>query len=325
MSVSSDNLTLQINLCAGDLAYARLTVPRLVQAHPEIRRRIAVVDLCRPQRTRIFDPDTRLPEPAFSTRAAGIRSLAERFASEGLFDRIVFLEPDSPRFETLADRYTARGMTETHDYGGCANMAYWAGIDAPKTRFVVHYDADICLHQANGFDWALEAMRVWDCYTSVVFATPRTSPPGFASTPETDAPSRHEGRPFQRVPDGWLNDWFSTRCFLVDRERLAPHLPLMRGPLGWEYRLRRSLDRGYPPGPETLLFRALGGRGLKRLNLSDERAWILHPNSKPPPFLALLPQLLEAVSAGRIPDRQRGHTEIDVVAWQEFLAAATAS
>ncbi len=216
-------------------------------------------------------------------------------------------------------------MTETHDYGGCANMAYWAGIDAPNTRFVVHYDADICLHLADGFDWALEALRVWEQYPHAVFATPRTSPPGFASTPETDAPSLHEGRPFQRVADGWLNDWFSTRCFLVDRERLAPHLPLMRGPLAWEYRLRRFLDRGYPPGPETLLFRALGRRGLKRLNLADERAWILHPNSKPPAFLALLPQLLEKVSEGRIPDRQRGHTEIDIVAWQEFLAAAPAT
>lgn len=313
------DLSLQINLSAGDIGYARLTVPRLVRAHPQIARRIAVVDLCRPQRTRIFDSNTRLPEPAFSTRTQAIRELAEAFLSEGLFDRVVFLEPGSPQFESLAARYTARGMIETHDYGGCANMAYWAGIDAAETRYVVHYDADICLHQAPGFDWALAAMRVWDHYPAAIFATPRISPPGFANTPEVDAPSLHEGRPSERVADGWLNDWFSTRCFLVDRNRLAPHLPLMQGPLAWEYRLRRLFDRGYPPGPETLLFRRLGSRGFKRLNLADERAWMLHPNSKPSDYLALLPELLDCVSAGRIPPAQRGNSEIDLAAWQRFL------
>lgn len=319
MPAPSENLTLQINLCAGDVAYARLTVPRLVHAHPEVRRRIAVVDLCRPQRTRIFDPDTRLPEPGFSARTAAIRSLAQQFASEGLFDEIVFLEPDSPRFEHLAARYTARAMTETHDYGGCANMAYWAAIDTPETRFVIHYDADICLHQAPGFDWAHAALRIWHNYPAALFATPRISPPGFAATPDSDAPSLHEGRPLQRVADGWLNDWFSTRCFLVDRERLAPHLPLARGLLGWEYRLRRLADRGYPPGPETILFRASSRDGFRRLNLSDERAWLLHPNSKPPAYLALLPDLLDCVSKTRIPAAQRGRSEIDLATWQEFL------
>ncbi len=315
------DLTLQINLSAGDAAYAALTVPRLVLAHPAVTRRIAVVDLCRPQPTRIFHPDTRLPEPAFSNRVRAIRELAERFLAQGFFDQLVTLEPNSPRFETLAARYTAAGMTETHDYGGCANMAYWAGIDEPTTRFVLHYDADICLHQSPGFDWAHQALRLWETYPSAVFATPRISPPGFATTPRCDAPSLHEGRPFERVADGWLNDWFSTRCFLVDRERLAPHLPLMRGALGWEYRFRRFLDRGYPPGPETLLFRVLSSRGARRLNLSDPRAWILHPNSKPASYLAILPQLLESVSAGRIPEAQRGHSEIDVTAWQQFLQA----
>lgn len=313
-------ITLQINLSAGDLAYAALTVPRLVRAHPRAAHRLAVLDICRPQRTRIFDPETRLPEPAFSERARQMRELAHELLAAGWFDELVVLEPNSPRFAELAQRYTARGMTETHDYGGCANMAYWAGIDAPRTRFVLHYDADMCLHHAAGFDWTDEALRVWPAYPRAIFATPRVSPPGFARTPADDAPSLHEGRPAQRVRDGWLNDWFSTRCFLLDRERLAPHLPLMRGRLGWEYRLRRLLNRGYPPGPETLLFRALGARGGLRLNLADERAWLLHPNSKPPAYLALLPELLASVSAGRIPDAQRGRSEIDVSAWQAFLA-----
>lgn len=313
------DVTLQINLCAGDAAYAAQTVPLLVRSHAGAAHRLLVVDCCRPQRTRIYDPDTRMPEPGFSARLARVRELAVQFQRDGLFEEIAWLEPGSTLFAALAKRYTRPWMTETHDYGGCAFMGYWAALDLPRTRFVLHYDADMCLHQAPGFDWAAEALRLWADYPQAVGATPRVSPPGFARVPADDAPSLHEGRPAERVPAGWLNDWFSTRCLLVDRERLAPHLPLVTGRRTVEYFLRRWFDRGYPPGPEALLFLVLGPRGLRRLNLADERAWLLHPNSKPAVFLELLPDLLAAVQAGRVPAAQRGQSDIDLPAWQEFL------
>lgn len=315
------DVTLQINLSAGDAAYAEHTVPRLVRAHPGAAYRLAVVDCCRPQRTRIFDTDARLPQAVFGPRLARIRELANQFLHEGLFDEIVWLEPDSPHFATLARRYCRPWMTETHDYGGCAFMGYWAALYFPRTRYVLHYDADICLHQSAGFEWAAAALRALPNYQQVIAVTPRISPPGFAASPEADAPSTHEGRPLEVVADGWLNDWFSTRCFLFDREKLAPELPLVRGRRTLEYFLRRLIDRGYPIGPESLLFQVLGGRGLRRLNLRDDRAWLLHPNSKPPAYLALLPRLLDSAAAGQVPIAQRGHSEIDVPAWTEFLAS----
>ena len=136
------SVTLQINLCAGDAAYAEQMVPHLVGSHPKVAHRLAVVDCCRPQRTRIFDPDTRLPVATFAPRLARIRELAQRFQRQGLFDEIVWLEPGSPHFRPLAARYVRPWMTETHDYGGCAFMGYWAALDFPRTRFVLHYDAD---------------------------------------------------------------------------------------------------------------------------------------------------------------------------------------
>jgi len=317
-------VTLQINLCAGDAAYAEHTVPPLVRAHPGVARRLLVVDCCRPQRTRIFDPATRLPEPAFTQRLNRVREIAAEFQRQGLFDDIAWLEPGSALFPQLAARYARPWMTETHDYGGCAFMGYWAAFDLPRTRFVLHYDADMCLHQAPGFDWAGECLRHWADYPQAVAATPRISPPGFARTPAEDAPSLHEGRPAERVAAGWLNDWFSTRCLLFDRERLAPHLPLITGWRALEHRLRRSLDRGYPIGPESLLHRVLGPRGLRTLNLADERAWLLHPTSKPAAYLALLPAMLAAVQTGQVPLAQRGRSDIDLPVWRDFLGATTA-
>ena len=318
---AAEDLTLQINLCAGDAGYAALTVPALVRAHPGAGHRLAVVDCCRQQRTRIYDPETRAPLAAFQERLGRVRALAESFKREGLLDEVTHLEPGDPRFAGFARKYARPWMTETHDYGGCAHQAYWAALELPRTRFVLHYDADMLLWQAPGFSWVEEARGLLPSQPRAIFALPRISPPGFAATPADDGPSLHEGRPPARVPGGWLNDWFSTRCFLLDRERLEPLLPLVRGRKIFEYRLRRLLDRGYPPGPEHLLFKELGGNGWRTLNLDSERAWLLHPTRKDAEYHRLLPGSITAVAAGRVPAAQRGYADLRLEAWAEFLAA----
>jgi hypothetical protein len=316
-------LTLQVNLCAGDAGYAALTVPALVRAHPDVQRRLAVVDCCRQQRTRIFDPETRAPWAAFQERLGRVRALAEEFRQAGLFDEVVYLEPGDTRFPGFARKYARPWMTDTHDYGGCAYMAYWGSLDLPHTRFVLHYDADMLLHQDPGFSWVDEALALLPAQPRAIFALPRISPPGFAATPAEDAPSCHEGRAPTRVAGGWLNDWFSTRCFLLDRERLEPLLPLVRGRRIFEYRLRRLIDRGYPPGPEHLLFHQLGGNGWRTLNLASERAWLLHPTRKDAEYYRLLPGILAAVAAGRFPPAQKGYADLRLEDWANYLSAGS--
>lgn len=311
-------VTLQINLSAGDVDYASLTVPRLIAAHAQVAERLAVVDCCRPQRTRIFDPDTRVPEPAFSERVQRIRNLAETFLRQGLFDRVEYLLPAAPLFHALAAKYVQSWMTATHDYGGCAFMAYWAAFDLPRTRYVIHYDADMLLHQAGNVDWAQRALTSLSTTESAIAAAPRTSPP-WTDDPARDAPTRHEGRPATKVPGGWLNDWFSTRCLLLDRERLASELPLVRGYFALIQRLRKWFDRGYPPGPELVLHRILGARGRHCLHLDDTEAWLLHPTRKDAPFLSLLPAILSATQSGDVPSEQRGYADLRIEAWRDFV------
>lgn len=310
-------LTLQINLSPGDIAYAALTVPRLVAAHPRVAERLAVVDCCRPQPTRIYHPHTRAPEAGFGERVQKIRTLAAELRRQGLFDRVEYLTPDDPRFRTLAAKYVQPWMTATHDYGGCAFMAYWAAFDLPRTRYVIHYDADMLLHQVAGADWTQTALPLLAANPHAIAAAPRTSPP-WTDDPARDAATRHEGRPAVKVPGGWLNDWFSTRCLLVDRERLAAELPLVRGSFALSQWLRKWLNRGYPPGPELVLHRTLGPRGRRCLHLDDPRAWLLHPTRKDDLFLSLLPTMLAATQSGDVPSEQRGYADLRLEAWQEF-------
>jgi hypothetical protein len=312
-------ITLQINLSAGDAGYAALTVPALLASHDPTYHRLLVVDGCRPQRTRIFDPNIRVPEPGFGERLARVRQMASDWLGAGLVHEVAFLTPGDSRFGGFARRYTRPWMTETHDYGGCAYMGYWAALDLPRTRYVLHYDADMLLHQDPGFSWVDEALAHWAETPQALAAIPRISPPGFALSPESDGPSSHEGRPGLRTPAGWLSDWFSTRCFLFDCERLAPLLPLVRGRRALAFRLRRMIDRGYPPGPEHLLFGSLGGRGWRCLNLASTQAYLLHPTRKDAEYYRLLPGILAATAEGRCPLDQRGRADLCLEAWAHYL------
>src|SRR5437868_6166353 len=118
-----DDVTLQINLSAGDLSYARLTVPRLVESHHgQARERVAVVDCC-PRRTQ-----RGANAVEFAGQVEQLRALAEELRAEGYFDRLVYVQPGSELFPHLAKRYTNNLVHETHDYQGYAVMAYLAAL-----------------------------------------------------------------------------------------------------------------------------------------------------------------------------------------------------
>ncbi|BAZ03601.1 hypothetical protein [Calothrix sp. NIES-3974] len=317
------NVTLQINLSPGDINYAHLTVPPLVKSHREnVDEVLAIVDCCRPQKTKIIDPEKRFPEPSFSERVEKISIITENLKSKGYIDTIVYLHPNNSIQPILAHKYLGDWVNETHDYGGCALMSYLAAFEVTKTRYLIHYDADMLLYQAPNYDWSIEARNLIDKEEKAVAATPRISPPFSKEKKLVDAPSLHEGRPLYKVESGWRNDWFSTRCFLIDITKLSSYLPLIQGHLLLETLAIKYLNRGYPRSPEIMLHKRIGSAGGWQLNMDTERAWLLHPATKPTRYLELLPRIQEAILAGQVPNEQEGYADINLSAWERFLNLA---
>ena len=195
-------------------------------------------------------------------------------------------------------------------------MSYWAGIELTKTKFVLHYDSDILLHQTEDFDWVKEALGFMQYDQNCVAAVPRLAPPAHHAL---DSPSLQEGRPHESRDGYWLNDFFSTRHFLMDKERLATYFPLIKGKLLAELLLRKYLKRAFPLDPEIILFRSVGSNGGKRMVLKSLDAWILHPDRKDDLFIKLLPEIIKAISAGTYPAQQAGYENINLDAWAAFL------
>lgn len=311
------DVTLQINISPGDIRYAALTVPTLVAKHRNIAKRLLVVDCCRPQKTKIIDPDRRYPKAEFEQKVLKVIAIAEKLLADGVVTEVYFLKPDTPLIPILAKKYLRNLYHVTHSAGGTANMSYWAGIELPSTRYVLHYDGDMLIYEAENYDWVSEALQLMNKDEQVVMAVPRLCPPITDGITQTS--SFHEGRPLIDHPDFWLSDWFSTRHFLLDKQKFNQYLPLPKGKVLLHLLLRKYGKRAFPIDPEILIFKSMAPRGAKRLLLKNKAAWLLHPTDKGQDFIDLLPQLIEAINRGESPEAQIGYEDLNLKAWVHYF------
>lgn len=84
-----------------------------------------------------------------------------------------------------------------------------------------------CATKKEGFSWPKQGIEHMKKRNSILAVVPRVSPP-FSHIRDTgDAPSLRFGRWAKPVPGGWKDSWMSTRCFLIDTDRLEKYLPLI--------------------------------------------------------------------------------------------------
>ena len=319
------NVTLQINLSPGDINYAGITVPALAKAHEaNVDEKLAIVNCCRPQKTKIRDPEKQFPEPEYSYKVKEICLIAEELKNKGYLDRVVYLYPGDPLIPSLCRKYMGGwlGVNDTNDYGGGGLIPYFAGLEVAHSRYVIHYDPDMLLYQAPGYDWSVEARKLMDKQDRIITASPRISPLFSKERGVADAPSIHEPWVPTPVEGGWRNPWISGRCYLIDTEKLSKYLPLTQGKVLLDLLAAKYLNRGYPRTFEMTLTNRLKGAGCWRLDLNSKQAWLLHPKTKPPLYIELLPEILAAVLQGEVPLEQRGYADINLSAWEKFLATS---
>jgi len=313
----TENITLQINISPGDIEYAHLTVPALVKKHLDITKRLLIVDCCRPQKTKLVNPDIKFPTEIFEKKVEKIVSIAEQLKRDGIITDIYYLKPNDPLIRALSKKYLSGVYDCTHSGGGTANMSYWAAIELPQTRYVLHFDGDMLMFQKKGYSWVNEAMCYFEDNEKIISVLPRDSPPALDIFDKV--PTYHEGVPNDSYEKYWLNSFFSTRHFLLDKERLAPFLPLMRGKILLETLLRKYGKRVFPRDPEIVLFSRLSSKNAKRLILKSGDAWMLHPTDKPKEYIDILPQMIKLIDAGISPEKQNGYANIILNEWKKII------
>jgi hypothetical protein len=309
-------VTLQINLSPGDAQYAHLTVPHLIRSIGSIDERILVVDCIKAPRTKLFDADTVLKEPRYSSNLKIIVDLAKKYKEEGLVDEIYFLTDDKIEvMRFLSDKYLGGLYNYSHSYGGTGQMSYWWGLELAKYKYVLHFDGDIVIHTKSEPQWLINTLRCMEDSDKFVFGAPRHAPP---ISGDIHNVANFEGIPLVDRGAYFSQAWFSTRCFIVDREKLDKHLPLLKGKIRWELILRRLWEKDFRFDPEIVFHKRLGQElGVEKVILKNS-AFFIHPHSKPKELLSIFESIIISFENRDYPTKQEGETEILIDEWQKF-------
>jgi hypothetical protein len=310
------NITLQINLSPGDVNYAHLTVPALVAEHSSIAKRLLVVDCCKSQKTKLLDPNKKYPEPHYTENVLKIKHIANNLLANGIVSDVHFIEKNDPLIVFTAKKYFKNIVKETHEYGGIGITSYLAGLELCKTRYVLHFDGDMLIYQSANFLWYKKGLELLVQNEDCVSVNPGIAPLGNLSLSK---PSYNHWSKFKQVEEGFKDEFFSARQFLIDKDRLEKLLPILKGPALLETLLVKYLNRGYPRAVENVFFKRFKFAGKYRFMMNSKDCWVLHPLNKPQEYIQILPQIIESVRTGNVPEEQLGYENINLEAWINYL------
>jgi hypothetical protein len=306
--------TLSLTVAVTDQPFLHLTIPHIVRAS-----RFAFAH-------RMVFADVSPVSAQFVRRPPGsadaLMRLLEELKNEGEIDEIVPLEAGSALIRDAWKGAFRRPPSHPRDYRGAPIASYLLSLALCPTRYLLHVDGDMLVHQAlDAESWVERGMALLDEHDDLGAVAPLPGPP------HPDGVLRQRV-PFQRDPLGFFRfRQFSSRIFLVDRSKierlypLDPSWPLLTPPGRRITNLVKRL-RGQSALPrwEKMMEDAFRRSGLYRADLPGG-AWHLHPHARGEAFVRLLPRIIEDVEAGRFPAAQAGRYNMDFEAWQARFAA----
>ena len=289
-----------------DTRFMLQTVAHIVRAcrYP-FTRRVLVVDTAPLGRRYARRPNIGSPED--------LLRCCRELVSSGLIDAIAPIDY-SPAFRRrMYRKHFAGPMRQTHSSGGYPILGSVFAVEESRADYLVHFDSDIMLYQAPGYNWVEEGIKLVQEHPDLLAVLPRSGPPA----PDDRLRQQEEtGEPYERDPRGlFAFHTFTSRVFLMDRRRFERILPLRpRLPL---VPLLRNYLTSYNTMPEweVMVGYRLREVGMIRADLATPRAWTLHPDDRGDRFEQALPRILARVEAGDYPPEQGGRYDLVLDRW----------
>ena len=209
-------------------------------------------------------------------------------------------------------KHFRRAPGHVRDYRGVPLCGWIAGLECATTRFHVHFDSDVFVYQAPGFDWIAEGMALLRQEPEILCVAPHPGPP------------RHDGvlldqtEPYDAGPSNSFRfTTFSSRRFLIDRRRFESLLPLPVTVASCRIWLGSLFAHGSPLQTwESLVSTRMSEAGLYLAHLNTRSAWALHAPDHGNDFTQMLPFLIRSVERGWCPSEQAGRYDLNLGIWK---------
>ncbi|MEE3369308.1 MAG: hypothetical protein VX346_08185, partial [Planctomycetota bacterium] len=166
-----------------------------------------------------------------------LREISQRLVAESVIDRVVEFDQTIGHDSALVSRYFDRPqIRRPRDHRNIPLFGWISGIEACRSRYLLHFDCDILLHQQPGYSWIDEGIALLRKRDDIMSVAPHPGPP----TPD--------GILHQRPSAKWKRDagflafkTWTTRRYLIDTERFQEFLPVRFTHCPWKKRIRRWL------------------------------------------------------------------------------------
>jgi len=313
--VDTEAVCLQINVAPLDLRHLRVTLPHHVRTFAGQVDEIRVTLDAHHSRAGRFSTSSHLE------KLAEMRSyLASAAATYGVVvDEVNY----SPSVIDSVSKAFCEGRIPKKAYNGSAFYPYVFGLSCGSSPFVLHIDSDM-FFGGGSRRWVRDAVTALQSDRGRLACSPLPGPPRSDGRLIKQRAARNSDAHF-----AYEFRTFSTRVFLLDRRRfLSRELRIPLVPARGRKWVQSMLNDTSPylmleDGLSELMRRDR----LIRFDFlgTDGGLWSLHPVLRSERFYAELPQIVERIESGDIPDAQRGDYDLNdsMIDWSDVRHRTT--
>ncbi|NUN63523.1 hypothetical protein HCU40_01900 [Pseudanabaena biceps] len=310
---STSKVTLQINLAPSDFPHAKYILPhQLKQFGNQVDEILLILDLHRSAGKFSEGWEQGLPK---------VRNLINDICLH--YPNAHLLEVDySPESKLKVSNMFFNGKSiPPKDFRGGPFYSYFFGLYSAKYNYVFHLDSDLMFGGGSN-TWIDEAVALLTDHSDILVCAPLPGPPTNNSTLRSQS-----AQPEPHYSTAFRFNFLSTRLFMLDRERFISqikYLPLKYAPI---YGIFKALIEGNYPYrlPEEILTEAMIEKSLQRVDFLGKSPgmWSLHPPYRSKTFYDLLPQIIEKIELGEMPNSQLGDHDINdsLIDWSSARAS----
>lgn len=307
-------VTLQINLAPSDWLHAKHILPhQLRQFSEQVDEIILTLDLHRSAGRFSEGWEERLPK---------IQKLIEDCCAQYSHAQMKVVDYSLESVSEVGTAFFGGRSIPPKDFRGGPFYSYFFGLHAANNDYVLHLDSDL-MFGGGSQTWISEAVDLLAERPEVLTCGPLPGPPTSDGSLQSQAASVELNK--ESIAFGF--PFLSTRYFLLDKRCFASRVGALSLAYPSPRNIIKALVEGNPPYrlPEEILTEAMQEHSLVRVEFLGELPgmWSLHPPYRTQEFYDKLPNIIQKIESGYIPDGQRGCHDINdsLVNWHSAKLA----
>lgn len=306
----SNKITLQINLSPNDWRFASQTLHHHVRMFNEGVDEIFIsLDLHKSKGHFSKNYETGLIE---------INKILDEIKKASEKVRIDHISYKHEKVREISRCFFSRDEMPLKDFRGGPFYQYFYGLYASKYDYILHIDSDM-LFGGNVKFWIKQAIQLLE-EDKLVACSPLPGPPE-----ENEQLFNQSYTKKQEYPHTYFFPHFSTRVFFIHREKFIQKMEGLSPARCSSRGVFKAIIDGNPSYdlPENIFSTLMCRKNLLRADFLGEPPgfWSLHPPYRTDEFFEKLPEIINMVESGTIPDGQRGYYDINdsLVDWSEAV------